>query len=164
MTANLNPSASTLSASEATIVRVADAQPREFLGISFVLLATGDRLMVTRMRYQTGMPVAAHHHEDERAGYIISGRYRQTAAGTANELRPGDSYVIPGNVEHPLEVLEGGFVIDVFTPPETTTAEARPATTRRRARRVRGVDEHKEGEAPKPALRHQPNLQPRGFT
>ena len=73
--------------------------------------------MVTRMRYETGMTVAAHHHEHEQAGYVISGRYRRTAAGTANELRPGDSYVIPGNVEHSLEVLEGGFVLDVFTSP-----------------------------------------------
>jgi hypothetical protein len=32
----------------------ADAQPREFLGIPFDLLATGDRLIVTRMRYETG--------------------------------------------------------------------------------------------------------------
>jgi quercetin dioxygenase-like cupin family protein len=117
MTADHNPTAGTRSASEATVVRAADAQPREFLGIPFALLATSDRLMVTRMRYETGMTVAAHHHEHEQAGYVISGRYRQTAFGTANELRPGDSHVIPGNVEHSLEVLEGGFVIDVFTPP-----------------------------------------------
>ena len=43
--------------------------------------------MITRMRYETGMTVAAHHHEHEQAGYVINGRYRQTAAGTANELR-----------------------------------------------------------------------------
>jgi hypothetical protein len=54
MTADRNPSAGTRSASEASVVRAADAQPREFLGIPFDLLATGDRLMVTRMRYETG--------------------------------------------------------------------------------------------------------------
>jgi len=47
MTADCNPSAGAGSASEA-IVRVTDAQPREFLGITFDLRATGDRLMVTR--------------------------------------------------------------------------------------------------------------------
>ena len=72
--------------------------------------------MIPHMRYETGMTVAAHHHEHKQAGYVISGRYRQTAPGTATELRPGDSYVIPGNVEHSLEVLKGGFVVDVFTP------------------------------------------------
>ena len=53
MTADRNPSAGTRSASEATSVRAADAQPRECLGIPFDLLATGDRLMVTRMHYET---------------------------------------------------------------------------------------------------------------
>jgi len=117
MTAHRNPSAGTGSASETTVVRAADAQPREFLGIPFDLLATGDRLMVTRMRYEAGMTVAAHHHEHEQAGYLISGRHRQTAAATATELQPGDSYVIPGNIEHSLKALEGGFVLDVSTPP-----------------------------------------------
>jgi len=60
--------------------------------------------MIPHMRYETGMTVAAHHHEHKQAGYVISGRYRQTAPGTATELRPGDSYVIPGNVKHSLEV------------------------------------------------------------
>jgi quercetin dioxygenase-like cupin family protein len=87
MTADRNPSAGTRSASEATVVRVADAAPREFLGIPFDLLATGDRLMVRRMRYETGMTVAAHHHEHEQAGYVISGRYRQTAAGRGSNVR-----------------------------------------------------------------------------
>ena len=74
-----------------TVVRAANAQPREYLGIPFALLATGDRLTVTRMRYETGMTVADHHHDHEHADYDISGRHRQTAARTANELRPGDS-------------------------------------------------------------------------
>ncbi len=97
----------------------ADAQPREFLGIPFDLLATGDRLMITRMRYQTGMAVAtrAHEHEHEQGGYIISGRCRQTAAGVVTNLGPGDSYVIAGGIQHTIDVLEGGHVIDVFPPP-----------------------------------------------
>jgi hypothetical protein len=70
------------------IVHAADAQSREFLGIPFDLLATGDRLMVTRMNYETGMTVAPHAHEHEQAGYVISGRYRQTAAGAVTHLGP----------------------------------------------------------------------------
>ena len=101
----------------ASVVLAADAKPREFLGIPFDLLATGDRLMVTRMRYETGMTVAAHTHEHEQAGYVISGRYRQTAAGAVTHLGPGDSYVIAGGIQHAMDVLEGGHVLDVFTPP-----------------------------------------------
>jgi mannose-6-phosphate isomerase-like protein (cupin superfamily) len=56
-------------------------------------------------------------HPHEQAGYVVSGRYRQTIAGSSYELRPGDSYAIPGGIDHAMEVLEDGEVIDVFTPP-----------------------------------------------
>jgi len=118
MTADRNPTAGTRSASEAAVVLAADAQPRQFIGIPFDLLAIKRRPADGHaQRYETGMTVAAHHHEHEQADYVISSRYRQTAAGTANELRPGGSYVIPGNVEHSLEVLEGVFVIDISSHP-----------------------------------------------
>jgi hypothetical protein len=100
--------------------------------------------MVTRMRYETGMTVAAHHHEHEQAGYVIRGGYRQTAAGTANELRSGDSYVIAGNVEHSLEVLEGGFAIDVFTPPRDDYRQSTHSHYEAAGWTRSGVDEHQK--------------------
>lgn len=107
----------TPSKGRAAVVTGAQAQPREFLGVPFDLLAVGERLMVTRMRFRTGMTAREHAHPHEQAGYVISGRYRQTIAGSSHELRPGDSYAIPGGIQHSMEVLEGGEVIDVFTPP-----------------------------------------------
>jgi len=102
---------------EATVVAAGEGQPREFLGVPFDVLAVGDRLMVTRMKFRAGMTAANHVHPHEQAGYVISGRYRQTISGTSHELHPGDSYAIPGGIEHAMEVLEDGDVIDVFTPP-----------------------------------------------
>jgi len=90
------------------------------------------------------MTVAAHQHEQEEARYVISGRYRQTAAGTANVLRSGDSYVIPGNVEHSLEVLEGGFVIDVFTPPRDDCRWSTHSHYEAVGWNRSGVDEHEK--------------------
>ena len=101
----------------AHFVAAADAKAREFLGIPFDLLAVGEKLMITRMRYGTGMTVARHAHENEQARYVLSGRYRQIIDGTTYELCAGDSYAIPGRVDYAIEVLEGGQVIDVFTPP-----------------------------------------------
>lgn len=105
------------SQSRPAVVPAGAGQPREFLGVSFDVLAVGERLMVTRMRFRTGVTAANHVHPHEQAGYVISGRYRQTIAGTSHELHPGDSYAIPGGIEHAMEVLEDGEVIDVFTPP-----------------------------------------------
>src|SRR5688572_3987194 len=101
----------------ATVVSNADAQSREYLGVHFDLLAVGERSMVTRMRFETGVNAPTHRHPHEQAGYVVTGRYRQTIAGTSHELHPGDSYAIPGGIEHAMEVLEDGEVIDVFTPP-----------------------------------------------
>jgi quercetin dioxygenase-like cupin family protein len=101
---------------EAVVLRSADGRPREYLGVTFDVLATAERLMVTRMKYRAGMAAATHVHPHGQAGYVVSGRYRQTIAGSSYELGPGDSYVIPGGVEHSMEGLEGGEIIDVFTP------------------------------------------------
>lgn len=105
------------SPTRAVVVAAADARPREYLGVSLDLLAVGERAMVTRMRFQTGANAPKHTHPHEQVGYVVSGRYRQTIAGTIHELHPGDSYAIPGGIEHAMEVLEDGQVIDVFTPP-----------------------------------------------
>ena len=105
------------SPTRAAVVANADAQPRESLGVHFDLLAVGERAVVTRMRFQVGVNAPTHAHPHEQAGYVVSGRYRQTIAGAIQELHPGDSYAIPGGIEHAMEVLEDGQVIDVFTPP-----------------------------------------------
>ena len=99
------------------VVVNADARPRKSLGVHFDLLAVGERAMVTRMRFQIGVNAPKHTHPHEQVGYVVSGRYRQTIAGTIHELHPGDSYAIPGGIEHAMEVLEDGQVIDVLTPP-----------------------------------------------
>jgi quercetin dioxygenase-like cupin family protein len=117
MTSDTSSEPQATSGTVAAVVRASDAQPREFLGVPFDLLAIGERTMVTKMRFQAGMTARAHTHPHEQAGYVISGRYRQTVAGASHELGVGDSYAIPGGIEHAMEVLEDGEVIDVFTPP-----------------------------------------------
>ena len=50
---------------------------------------------------------------------MISGQYRlivETEPRIDVILTAGDSYAIPGNTPHSFEVLEGGEVVDVFTP------------------------------------------------
>jgi len=68
------------------------------------------------MNYVVGNFAAEHTHPHEQSGYVISGRYLMTVDGRVYELKPGDSYAIPGNVPHSFKVLEAGEVIDVFTP------------------------------------------------
>ncbi|MFP9193105.1 cupin domain-containing protein [Natronosalvus vescus] len=99
------------------VTKSSDAQPREYSGVNFELLAVGEESMVTKMLFEVGNEVEMHSHPNEQSGYVISGRYRLIVAGEETIIEAGDSYAIPEGVEHGLEVLESGEVIDVFVPP-----------------------------------------------
>ncbi|KAA3640380.1 MAG: cupin domain-containing protein [Bacteroidetes bacterium] len=94
-----------------------NSQRRNFKGVDFELLAVGPKSMVTKMNYKTGDHVPFHNHPNEQAGYVISGKIKLQIEGDIHVLKPGDSYVIPMNSDHSVEVIEAGEVIDVFTPP-----------------------------------------------
>ena len=99
------------------ITKNENAKNRQFKGVSFDVLAVGQKSMVTRMNYKVGNNVPLHSHPNEQSGYVISGKYRIQYQSISEILNPGDSYSIPENIEHLLEVIENGEVIDVFTPP-----------------------------------------------
>lgn len=102
------------------VVRKEEALKREFKGVSLDSLAVGEKSMVAKMNYVKGNFATMHQHPHEQCGYVISGKYRLQVELTDNQidivLHAGDSYVIPGNTPHSFEVLEGGEVVDVFTP------------------------------------------------
>ena len=101
------------------VVKREDALKRVFKGVSLDSLAVGEKSMVTKMNYVKGNYATTHHHPHEQCGYVISGQYRlivETEPRIDVILSAGDSYAIPGNTPHSFEVLEGGEVVDVFTP------------------------------------------------
>lgn len=102
------------------VVRKADALKRVFKGVHLDSLAVGEKSMVTKMNYVKGNFATTHQHPHEQCGYVISGQYRLKVELPENPidviLTSGDSYAIPGNTPHSFEVLEGGEVVDVFTP------------------------------------------------
>jgi quercetin dioxygenase-like cupin family protein len=59
-------------------------------------------------------------HQDVESGLfyvVISGKYCLRIDDQEDILVAGDSYLIPANVSHGIEVIEAGEVVDVFTPP-----------------------------------------------
>lgn len=99
------------------IVKSEDAQRRSFLGVDFVLLSHGAESMVTKMLYKRGDNPPLHKHPNEQSGYVVSGRYKVTIDDVVREIGPGDSYTIPREVEHCIEIIEPGEVLDFFSPP-----------------------------------------------
>lgn len=98
------------------VVKKENAVSRQFLGVDFVVLSIGKDSMVTKMLYKSTDFVPFHKHPNEQGGYVISGEYKLKFGGEEFLLSEGDSYSIPANVEHSIEIMEPGEVVDVFTP------------------------------------------------
>jgi quercetin dioxygenase-like cupin family protein len=63
------------------------------------------------------MVVPEHSHENEQLGLVLRGSVRFRVGDETRELGPGDTWTIPSNVPHEVEVgPDGAEVIDVFAP------------------------------------------------
>jgi len=98
------------------VVKKENAAPRQFSGVDFVVLSIGKDSMVTKMLYKPTDFVPFHKHPNEQSGYVISGEYKLKFGGNEFLLSGGDSYSIPANIEHSIEIIEAGHIVDVFTP------------------------------------------------
>lgn len=98
------------------IVKRTDAIKKQFLGVDFEVFAIGEKTMITKMLYKKSDFVPFHKHPNEQSGYIISGKYRLSIENQEYILSVGDTYSIPENIEHSMEIIEAGEIIDVFTP------------------------------------------------
>jgi quercetin dioxygenase-like cupin family protein len=98
------------------IVKKEDAVSKQFLGVDFVVLAIGNDTMVAKMLYKPTDFVPFHKHPNEQSGYVISGKYKLKFGGKEFILTEGDTYSIPADVEHSIEIIEAGEVVDVFSP------------------------------------------------
>ncbi|GAA3746310.1 hypothetical protein GCM10022422_33300 [Flavobacterium ginsengisoli] len=98
------------------VVKKENAVSRQFLGVDFVVLSIGKDSMVTKMLYKSTDSVPFHKHSNEQSGYVISGAYKLRFEGKEFLLNVGDTYSIPANIEHSIEIIEPGEVVDVFTP------------------------------------------------
>lgn len=99
-----------------SVIKKENATPKQFLGVDFVVLSIGKDTMVTKMLYKPTDFVPFHKHPNEQSGYVISGSYKLKFGGAEYLLSEGDAYSIPADVEHSIEIIEAGQVVDVFTP------------------------------------------------
>ncbi len=57
------------------IVKSGEGKTKEFLGVSFDVLAVGEMSMVTKMNFKRDI-VPLHRHSNEQSGFVISGKLR----------------------------------------------------------------------------------------
>jgi quercetin dioxygenase-like cupin family protein len=85
-------------------------------GIRRKTLVYGEKTLMTEFILEKGANLAPHHHPEEQTGYLVSGHMILTIGDDVQEVRPGDSGVIPGSVEHHAKILEYSVALEVFAP------------------------------------------------
>lgn len=85
-------------------------------GIKRKTLVYGARTLMTEFLLEKGKTLPGHSHPQEQTGYLVSGQIRLTIAGEEFKVKPGDSWVIPGNAEHSAKVVEDSVAVEVFAP------------------------------------------------
>lgn len=99
-------------------VKVTEVEVVEMVpGVWRRTLSYGQRLMVVQTTLEEGAVVPVHSHPHEQITYVIEGRISMEVQGQTYMLGPGDSLLLPGDVQHGATVTEWTVVIDTFSPP-----------------------------------------------
>ncbi len=77
----------------------------------------GENMMLSLVEIDANSEVPNHTHPHEQGGIVIEGEMEMGLGGEVRFLRPGDMYIIPGNVEHYAKCGDTPVkVLDVFSP------------------------------------------------
>jgi len=85
-------------------------------GLSRQVLAWSEQMMLVRHVMRAGWSGLRHSHPHEQLVYIVRGHLRITSGDAVFEAVSGDSFVVPGGVEHQASALEESEVLDIFSP------------------------------------------------
>lgn len=85
-------------------------------GITMRPLAWEEKTILCEFKLEKGFKIPAHKHPYEQTGYLLSGKLNFRIGKTWNLAESGDSWSIPENVEHEVEILEDSVVLELFSP------------------------------------------------
>ena len=85
-------------------------------GIERKTLVHGAKMLMTEFRMRKGAVLPRHSRPHEQTGYLVKGRVRLLIGTEEYEAQAGDSWCIPGGVEHGADIHEDSVAIEVFSP------------------------------------------------
>ena len=100
-------------------------------GVRRKVLAYDKEIMTVEVNFDTGAVGEIHSHVHRQASYCVSGSFRVDIDGEVSIISAGDSFLVEPNLDHGVECLSAGTLIDVFTPmrrsflPESVLEELR---------------------------------------
>ena len=85
-------------------------------GITRKTLVHGKNTLLTEFVLRKGALLPVHRHPQEQTGYLVSGDMLLTIGNDVHEVRAGDSWMIPENVEHHATIITDSVAVEVFSP------------------------------------------------
>lgn len=85
-------------------------------GIKRRILGNHEELMMVEVSFEAGAIGAEHSHPHIQVSYVASGKFEFDIGGEKSLLSQGDSFMVPSDVTHSCRAIEGGVLIDSFTP------------------------------------------------
>jgi quercetin dioxygenase-like cupin family protein len=85
-------------------------------GIRQKTLVFGKNTLMAEFRLHKGSQLPRHTHPHEQTGYLVSGHITLRIGDEESDIRPGDSWNIPGNVEHSATIHGDSVAIEIFYP------------------------------------------------
>ena len=85
-------------------------------GLRRQVMSYSPGMMLVRHRMRNGWVGSRHSHPHEQLVFVISGHLVFEHPGGRFEAKTGDSFLVPGGVEHQASALADSEVLDVFTP------------------------------------------------
>ena len=93
-----------------------DRYRQALVGIEQKTLVHGDKTLMVEFRLNMDAALPLHSHPHEQTGYLVSGQIRLTIGLEVHEVLPGDSWCIPGGVQHGAEIVTDSVAVEVFAP------------------------------------------------
>lgn len=82
-----------------------------------IKVAWGERIMLSLVHLDAGSTVPMHSHPHEQVGIVLEGEFDFTIGGVTKRVKRGDTYFIPGGVEHGCQAYDQPAVaLDIFHP------------------------------------------------
>jgi len=85
-------------------------------GVVRRILSYSDDAMCVENVFETGAVGSLHSHPHTQVTYIVSGKFRFTVGEETYVVQAGDTLLKKNGVIHGCVALEGGTMLDFFTP------------------------------------------------
>ncbi|PJF22755.1 MAG: cupin domain-containing protein [Phototrophicales bacterium] len=99
-------------------VAVADTEQIEMRpGVHRRTMGITDEVMLCEFFIERDTVIEAHSHHNDQVGYVVYGKIEIQIGDEVRVCLPGESYAIPGGVQHSARAIVDTLTIDVFSPP-----------------------------------------------